>query len=180
MGDENRIIVYKRALEAAERERLDVLNQLQILEELQKRSTVLDATISNLKTLIGEFDPDQGVTSSVAGTETPTTATREVEQPLVQSKAADLLDVISEVETGLKRFEQIEQILTECNRWMTFAEIGQEFKKRGWHFSSEQTLRNAVTRKDEAVVEKGKDKIFVKKDNKVGLVKWREETSVIN
>jgi hypothetical protein len=155
MADENRMNFYKQALEAAMGERRDVLDQMRVLEELQLRSDLLDETISNLRCLIGQCNGDH---ESASEPSLPLEEERGIPTLVVEE-----FELVQPVEREPKRFRQIEQILIERGRPMTFPEIVRDFNKRGWPFSSPQTLRNAVARKP---------KIFVKKGNKIGLVKW--------
>ncbi len=169
---QNQIDFYKQALEAAEKEKQDVLAQLKALESLQRRLVDLNNAIKGLQKLIGE---------GVAEQQDPSTEVGSLSQHSSESaegnfsKAAQLLIELDNIhqQLGTKRFEQVEQILKDSGRSMKFPEIIREFHRREWLLNrtpvGAQTIRNAVQRKPD---------IFVKKeDGTVGLKEWENENT---
>jgi len=169
MADKIQIAAYRKALEAAEREMNDVLAKLREFEELQNRAATLKSTIGGLTTLIGHLQVERQ--------ETRTELPRQLEDEPVSS-AAQLIILHDEVQSGPKRYEQIEQILRESGQPMSFSKIVQEFRARQWPLSKTagvQIIRNVVIRKAE------KKELFMRNEaGLVGLIEWQRGESDLN
>ncbi|MGD0400338.1 MAG: HTH domain-containing protein [Syntrophobacteraceae bacterium] len=169
MADRNQIIAYKKALEAAEKERDSVLARLLDLEALQKRVARLDSTIEGLKALIGTAQTESQ-TASTESTSSQTPDQEHVRMPprLIRFPSED------KTQTGeFKRFEQAEQILRKSGQSMSLTQIAHKFLEYGWLLNKKtavQIVRNALIRK----IEKGE--VFNKNaEGLIGLIEWQSK-----
>lgn len=136
---------FRKAIEAAQRERNQLFEKLKDLQKIQQRLTQLDTFIEQGKLLAG--------IESFEGSSEPT--------PLIERKRGFGLLPPDDSEKPI--YLKVMQLIKEAGKSLGLSEMAEEFRKRNWKLSEDnprQVLRNTLKSKPQifSTTEQGKGK----------------------